>query len=129
MPVTGQEMLYTFNKKTMTIVEFLVLLLIAAICGSIGQSLAGYSLGGCADVNSRHRRGAYASEYGDSKQDNGAYQQQCGEGKDGTPKAPIGVARRAPHGVRVIIVMDGGVVVGLFVGFRHIGAAKHINSG
>ncbi|MFL5771595.1 MAG: GlsB/YeaQ/YmgE family stress response membrane protein [Flavisolibacter sp.] len=31
----------------MTIVEFLVLLLIAAICGSIGQSLAGYSLGGC----------------------------------------------------------------------------------
>jgi len=47
MPVTGQEMLYTFNKKTMTIVEFLVLLLIAAICGSIGQSLAGYSLGGC----------------------------------------------------------------------------------
>ena len=26
---------------------FLVLLLIAAICGSIGQSLAGYSLGGC----------------------------------------------------------------------------------
>lgn len=31
----------------MGIVEFLVLLLIAAICGSIGQSLAGYSLGGC----------------------------------------------------------------------------------
>jgi len=31
----------------MTIVQFLVLLLIAAICGSIGQSLAGYSLGGC----------------------------------------------------------------------------------
>jgi len=26
---------------------FLVLLVIAAICGSIGQSLAGYSLGGC----------------------------------------------------------------------------------
>jgi len=26
---------------------FLVLLLIAAICGSIGQSLAGYDLGGC----------------------------------------------------------------------------------
>ena len=26
---------------------FLVLLIIAAICGSIGQSLAGYSLGGC----------------------------------------------------------------------------------
>ena len=47
MPVNVQEMLYTFNKNTMTIVEFLVLLLIAAICGSIGQSLAGYSLGGC----------------------------------------------------------------------------------
>ncbi len=26
---------------------FLVLLLIAAICGSVGQSLAGYDLGGC----------------------------------------------------------------------------------
>ncbi len=31
----------------MTILEFLVLLLIAAICGSIGQALAGYSFGGC----------------------------------------------------------------------------------
>ncbi len=31
----------------MTIIQFLVLLLIAAVCGSIGQSLAGYSLGGC----------------------------------------------------------------------------------
>lgn len=31
----------------MTIIGFLVLLLIAAICGSIGQSLAGYDLGGC----------------------------------------------------------------------------------
>jgi uncharacterized membrane protein YeaQ/YmgE (transglycosylase-associated protein family) len=31
----------------MTITEFLVLLLIAAICGAIGQSLAGYDLGGC----------------------------------------------------------------------------------
>jgi uncharacterized membrane protein YeaQ/YmgE (transglycosylase-associated protein family) len=31
----------------MTLIGFLVLLLIAAICGSIGQSLAGYSLGGC----------------------------------------------------------------------------------
>src|SRR3979409_1861015 len=33
--------------QTMTLFGFLVLLLIAAICGSIGQSLAGYSLGGC----------------------------------------------------------------------------------
>jgi uncharacterized membrane protein YeaQ/YmgE (transglycosylase-associated protein family) len=31
----------------MTLMEFLVLLLIAAICGSVGQSLAGYDLGGC----------------------------------------------------------------------------------
>jgi uncharacterized membrane protein YeaQ/YmgE (transglycosylase-associated protein family) len=31
----------------MTILGFLVLLLIAAICGGLGQSLAGYSLGGC----------------------------------------------------------------------------------
>lgn len=31
----------------MTLIGFFVLLLIAAICGSIGQSLAGYSLGGC----------------------------------------------------------------------------------
>ncbi len=31
----------------MTILGFLVLLLIAAICGGIGQSLAGYDLGGC----------------------------------------------------------------------------------
>ena len=31
----------------MTIIGILVLLLIAAICGGIGQSLAGYELGGC----------------------------------------------------------------------------------
>lgn len=31
----------------MTLFGFLLLLLIAAICGGIGQSLAGYSLGGC----------------------------------------------------------------------------------
>ena len=31
----------------MTILDFLILLLIAGICGSIGQSLAGYSHGGC----------------------------------------------------------------------------------
>lgn len=30
----------------MTIFEFLILLLIATICGTIGQSIAGYSLGG-----------------------------------------------------------------------------------
>lgn len=31
----------------MTLLEFLVLLIIAAIAGSLGQALAGYSLGGC----------------------------------------------------------------------------------
>lgn len=31
----------------MTLIDFLILLAIAAICGAIGQSLAGYSLGGC----------------------------------------------------------------------------------
>lgn len=31
----------------MTILGFLVLLIIAAICGGLGQSLAGYDLGGC----------------------------------------------------------------------------------
>ena len=31
----------------MTLLGFLLLLLIAAICGAIGQSLAGYDLGGC----------------------------------------------------------------------------------
>ena len=31
----------------MTLIGLLVLLLIAAICGGIGQSLAGYNLGGC----------------------------------------------------------------------------------
>lgn len=31
----------------MTLIEFLILLAIAAVCGAIGQSLAGYDLGGC----------------------------------------------------------------------------------
>jgi uncharacterized membrane protein YeaQ/YmgE (transglycosylase-associated protein family) len=31
----------------MTLTQFLVLLIIAAICGSVGQALAGYDLGGC----------------------------------------------------------------------------------
>jgi uncharacterized membrane protein YeaQ/YmgE (transglycosylase-associated protein family) len=31
----------------MTIVQFLLLLVVAAVCGAIGQSLVGYSLGGC----------------------------------------------------------------------------------
>lgn len=32
---------------TMTLTEFLILLIIAAICGGVGQALAGFSLGGC----------------------------------------------------------------------------------
>jgi uncharacterized membrane protein YeaQ/YmgE (transglycosylase-associated protein family) len=32
---------------SMTILDFLVLVLIAAVCGSIGQALVGYSIGGC----------------------------------------------------------------------------------
>ena len=31
----------------MSLLELLVLLIIAAVCGGIGQSLAGYDLGGC----------------------------------------------------------------------------------
>ncbi|MEX0648796.1 MAG: GlsB/YeaQ/YmgE family stress response membrane protein [Balneolaceae bacterium] len=31
----------------MTILEFILLLIIAGICGAIGQSIAGYSRGGC----------------------------------------------------------------------------------
>ena len=31
----------------MTLIDFLILAVIAAICGMIGESLAGYSVGGC----------------------------------------------------------------------------------
>jgi uncharacterized membrane protein YeaQ/YmgE (transglycosylase-associated protein family) len=31
----------------MTIVDFVILLVIAALCGAVGQALAGYSVGGC----------------------------------------------------------------------------------
>ncbi|MCB0166592.1 MAG: hypothetical protein KDI79_20355 [Anaerolineae bacterium] len=31
----------------MTILDFVLLIIIAAVCGSIGQAIAGYSLGGC----------------------------------------------------------------------------------
>jgi uncharacterized membrane protein YeaQ/YmgE (transglycosylase-associated protein family) len=31
----------------MTLTQFLILLLVAGICGSIGQAIAGYSHGGC----------------------------------------------------------------------------------
>jgi uncharacterized membrane protein YeaQ/YmgE (transglycosylase-associated protein family) len=31
----------------MTLVEFLLLILVAGICGALGQAIAGYSRGGC----------------------------------------------------------------------------------
>ena len=31
----------------MSVLDFVLLLIIAAVCGAIGQSLAGYSVGGC----------------------------------------------------------------------------------
>ena len=31
----------------MSVLDFVILLIIAAICGSVGQALAGYSVGGC----------------------------------------------------------------------------------
>jgi uncharacterized membrane protein YeaQ/YmgE (transglycosylase-associated protein family) len=31
----------------MTLLQFILLIVVAAICGAIGQTLAGYSLGGC----------------------------------------------------------------------------------
>ena len=31
----------------MTVVEFLLLILVAAICGALGQAITGYSRGGC----------------------------------------------------------------------------------
>jgi uncharacterized membrane protein YeaQ/YmgE (transglycosylase-associated protein family) len=31
----------------MTLINFLILLLVAGVCGVIGQALTGYSLGGC----------------------------------------------------------------------------------
>ena len=31
----------------MTLIDFLILAVVAAICGMIGQSLVGYSIGGC----------------------------------------------------------------------------------
>jgi uncharacterized membrane protein YeaQ/YmgE (transglycosylase-associated protein family) len=44
----SREIIFTLIKfQAMTLIGFLVLLLIAAICGSIGQALAGYNLGGC----------------------------------------------------------------------------------
>jgi uncharacterized membrane protein YeaQ/YmgE (transglycosylase-associated protein family) len=35
------------GRRAMTVLEFLLLLVIAGICGSLAQALAGYSHGGC----------------------------------------------------------------------------------
>lgn len=44
----GTQIAIIANKTNkMTLTQFIVLLIIAAICGSVGQSLAGYDLGGC----------------------------------------------------------------------------------
>jgi uncharacterized membrane protein YeaQ/YmgE (transglycosylase-associated protein family) len=40
-------LLNEFKFLAMSLLGLLVLLIVAAICGSIGQSLAGYDLGGC----------------------------------------------------------------------------------
>jgi uncharacterized membrane protein YeaQ/YmgE (transglycosylase-associated protein family) len=31
----------------MTLIDLVILLVVAAVCGSLGQALAGYSMGGC----------------------------------------------------------------------------------
>ncbi|HZW70061.1 MAG TPA: hypothetical protein VFF57_04270, partial [Hanamia sp.] len=41
------KLILTIKFYTMTLFGFLILLLIAAICGGIGQSIAGYNVGGC----------------------------------------------------------------------------------
>lgn len=47
-PLSSFELLVYLKKYiAMTLLGFLALLIIAAICGAIGQSLAGYDLGGC----------------------------------------------------------------------------------
>jgi uncharacterized membrane protein YeaQ/YmgE (transglycosylase-associated protein family) len=38
---------YFKRRNKMTIIDFIILVIVAAICGSLGQALAGYSLGGC----------------------------------------------------------------------------------
>lgn len=35
------------TKETMTILELLLLLAVAGVCGAVGQAIAGYSRGGC----------------------------------------------------------------------------------
>lgn len=42
-----KQALDRIKQYTMSLLGLLILLIIAAICGSIGQSLAGFDLGGC----------------------------------------------------------------------------------
>jgi len=44
---TRKRKILTIKLRAMTLIGFLVLLVVAAVCGAIGQSLAGYDLGGC----------------------------------------------------------------------------------
>jgi uncharacterized membrane protein YeaQ/YmgE (transglycosylase-associated protein family) len=43
----GAQGLKKRKESEMSVLDFVVLLIIAAVCGAIGQALAGYSVGGC----------------------------------------------------------------------------------
>src|SRR5512133_3528789 len=43
----GTKRLDPRKESKMSVLDFVVLLIIAAICGAVGQALAGYSVGGC----------------------------------------------------------------------------------
>jgi uncharacterized membrane protein YeaQ/YmgE (transglycosylase-associated protein family) len=48
-PLNAVSSCRAFGKKgrIMTILDFIILLIVAAICGSLGMALGGYSRGGC----------------------------------------------------------------------------------
>ena len=46
-PHPGTQIVAFRKTQFMTLLEFVALLVVAAICGSVGQALAGYDLGGC----------------------------------------------------------------------------------
>jgi uncharacterized membrane protein YeaQ/YmgE (transglycosylase-associated protein family) len=43
----ARTVIFKERKCDMTVLDFLVLLAVASICGAIGQALVGYSVGGC----------------------------------------------------------------------------------
>jgi len=47
MTISPSENLREEKKATMTLVDFLILGVVAAICGMLSQLLVGYSIGGC----------------------------------------------------------------------------------